>query len=108
MRQRLAKRVELRGRRQFAEDEQVGHFDEVALLGQHLDRVAAVAEDALLAVEERDRAGGRAGVDEALVERDGPGGGPQLRDVDPVFPFGTHDEGQVGRLAVDLQPGGAG
>ena len=46
--------------RQLAADQQVGHLDEVALLGQLLDRDAAVAEDALLAVDERDRARARA------------------------------------------------
>ena len=52
------------------------------LLGELLDRIAAVAEDALVAVEKRDGAGGRAGVDVAFVERDVAGLGPQLGDIE--------------------------
>ena len=48
-------------------DQQVGDLEEVGLLGQLLDGVAAVLEDALLAVDEGDRALARGGVDEAGV-----------------------------------------
>ena len=41
---------------QLAVDEQVGHLEEVRLLRQLLDRVAAVLEDPLVAVDEGDRA----------------------------------------------------
>ena len=65
-----AKLLELLGGGQFAVDQQVGHFGEVAALGDHLDRITAIAEDALFAVEKGDRAAGRAGVGIAFVERD--------------------------------------
>src|SRR5579875_2871675 len=48
--------LEVRGRRQLALDDEVGHLEVVALLGQLLDRVAAVAEDAALAVDVGDGA----------------------------------------------------
>src|SRR5439155_575970 len=53
--------AEVRGGGQLALDDQVGGLEEAALLGQLLDRVAAVAEDAALAVDVADLAlaGGR-------------------------------------------------
>ena len=48
--------IELLLRRQLAPDEEIGDLEEGGVLGELLDRVAAVAEDALLPVEERDRA----------------------------------------------------
>ena len=52
---------------QRAVDEEVGHLEEVGLLRQLLDRVAAVLEDALVAVDERDGRAARGGVHEAGV-----------------------------------------
>ena len=43
----------LRLGRQLAEQDQVGRLEEVAVLGQLLDRVAAVEQDALVAVDDR-------------------------------------------------------
>ena len=54
-------------RRQRAVDEEVGHLEEVGLLRQLLDRVAAVFEDALVAVDEGHRRTARGGVDESGV-----------------------------------------
>src|SRR5665809_21634 len=52
-------------------DEQVGHLEEGGLLGELLDRVAAVLEDPLLAVDEGDRTATGGGVDEAgVVDRE--------------------------------------
>ena len=64
--------AEVRGRGQLALDDQVGGLEEAALLGQLLDRVAAVAEDAALAVDVADLAlaGGR--VEERGVVADDP------------------------------------
>ena len=58
--------------RQVPVDEQVRRLDERRLLGELLDRDAAVAEDALLAVEERDRALRRRRVHERGVDRHEP------------------------------------
>ena len=61
---------QLLGVGQLAVDQQVAGLDEIAPLGEHFDRVAAIAQNALVAVEEGDGAGRRAGVDVALVEGD--------------------------------------
>ena len=94
---------ELGGGRQLAEDQEVGGFDEARALGELLDRVAAVAKDAFFAVDERDLARARAGVGVAAVERDEPGLGAQLRDVDRGLGFGADDGGQLVALAVVTQ-----
>ena len=44
----------LRRRRQFAVEQQVAGLEEVAVLGQLLDRIAAIEQDALVAVDEGD------------------------------------------------------
>ncbi len=84
---------ELGGRRQLAEDQQVGRLDEARPLGELLDGIAAVAQDALLAVDERDLARAGAGVPVAAVERDQAGFGAQLRDVDGRFGLRADDRG---------------
>ena len=60
--------VELLLGRQFPVDQQIADFDEVRLLGELLDRIPAVAQDARVAVDVGDGALGRGGVDEAFVE----------------------------------------
>ena len=45
--------VLLRLGRQLAVEQQVADFEEVAVLGQLLDRVAAMQQDALVAVDDR-------------------------------------------------------
>jgi hypothetical protein len=49
-------RLLLRSGRQLAEQDQVGGFEEVAFLGQLLDRVAPVEQDPLVAVDIGNRA----------------------------------------------------
>ena len=65
---------------QFAVVEQVGHLEVRRVLGQLLDRIAAIAQDAEVAVDEGDgRLGGR-GVEEAgVVEPDARHGLGELR-----------------------------
>ena len=70
--------------RQGAVDQQVGDLEEVGLLGQLLDRVAPVLQDALLAVDVGHGAAARGGVDEAGVVDGQAGlvvGGLDLPDV---------------------------
>ena len=63
--------VVLRLGRQAAMDQQVGDLEEVGLLRQLLDRVAAVLEDPLLAVDEGHGTSTGGGVDEAgVVDRE--------------------------------------
>ena len=52
---------------QLALDDQVGGLEVVAVLGQVLDRIAAIAQDALVAVDEGDLAAARGGVGEGRV-----------------------------------------
>ena len=60
-----------------------------------LDRDAAVAEDAGVAVDEGDRRLARAGVHEAVVERDQPGLRAELRDVDAELVLGAAHDGEL-------------
>ena len=59
--------VELGSGREFAEEQQVGDLEEGGLLGELLDRVAAVAQVAGVAVEFADGAGGAGRVAEGGV-----------------------------------------
>ena len=60
--------VELLGGRQFAEDQKVADLDERRLLGQLLDRVAAVPQNSRIPVDVGDGALGGRRVDETAVE----------------------------------------
>ena len=97
-----AELVSLRLRGQLAVDEEPRRFEErrVLLVGDVVDVVAAVAEDANLAVDERDRRLGGAGVHVAVVECDESGLRAQLRDVDGAFAFGPTHDGELDLLAV--------
>src|SRR3954470_11713858 len=75
-------------------------------LGERLDVVAAVPQNAGVTVDERDRRFGRAGVHVAVIERDQPGLRAQLRDVDRALVLGAPDHGQLDLLAVPDQLGG--
>src|SRR5215471_5361365 len=75
-------------------------------LDELLDRDAAVPQDPGVAVDVRDRRLARTCVDEPVVERDEPGLGPQLRDVDGRFVFAAADSGQLDLLLVVVQDGG--
>jgi len=81
---RVGEGTELVLGRQLAVHEQVTDLDERRVLGQLLDRVATVTQDAGVPVDEADlRRAGR-GVHQAGVERDQPGLGQQLAQADPV------------------------
>src|SRR4029079_16819754 len=71
-----------------------------------LDRDAAVAEDAFLAVDEGDRGLTGTGVGVPVVEGDEPGLGPELRDVHPELVLGTADDREFDLSAVVLEYGG--
>jgi len=65
--------IELLWRGQFAVDQQVARFEEIAFFGELFDGVSTVAENSAIPVEIRDSAARRAGVCVALVEGDVPG-----------------------------------
>jgi hypothetical protein len=62
----------LRVVRQLAEQNQVRRFEEVAVLRQLLDRIAAVEQNALVAVDERDPAAASGGIRQRRVVRHHP------------------------------------
>ena len=94
-------RVVLRLRRQAAVHQQVGDLEEVGLLGELLDRVPAVLEDPLLAVDVGDGAAARGGVDETgVVDRES---GCVLAGLDLSDVGGL--DGAVGDRYVVLLPG---
>ena len=99
----FAKLLELLGGGQFAVNQQVGRFGEIAPLGNHLDRITPVAEDAVLAVQKGDRAAGRAGVGIAFVERDAARGAEQLADIDGPIAFGALHKWQFVLFIVDCE-----
>ena len=82
---------------QLAAHQQVGDLEEGALRSQLLDRVAPVAQDALLAVDEGDRAPARAGVGVAGIEGDEARLVAQLRDVDGALTLGALRRWAAGR-----------
>jgi len=94
---------QLGGGGQLAVDEQVGRLDEVGLLGQVLDGVAAVAEDALFAVDERDLGLAGPGVGITVVEGDVARLVAQLADVDAAFLLGADDDGEDISLSSSLR-----
>ena len=103
----VAELVALVRGRQLAVDQQPRGLEERRVLpvGEVVDVVAAVAEDAGVAVDERDRRLGRAGVHEAVVERDEPGLRAQLRDVDRALVLGAADDRELDLLVVPVQDG---
>jgi hypothetical protein len=70
LRRRSPNSFALHLRRQFAVDRQIGRLDVIALLRELLDRITAMPEDAVVAVEEGDLALAGAGVAVALVKGD--------------------------------------
>ena len=78
-------RVQLRRRRQFAEDDQVGRLQVGAVFGQLVDRIAAVEQDALVPVDVGNPAAARGGVLERRVvghQTEVLGRRPDLAEID--------------------------
>ncbi len=94
---------ELRRRRQLAEDQEVRRLYEARPFGQIFDGIAAIAEDAFLAVDEGDLALAGARVAVAAIECDEPGFGAQLRDIDGRLGFRADNDRHFIALAVVTQ-----
>ena len=90
--------VQLVGGGQLAVDQQVAGLDERRVLGQLVDRVAAVAQDAGVTVDVGDRRRARRGVGETRVEGDEIGGRQQLADVRAGRPLGRLVHRQLQRV----------
>jgi hypothetical protein len=99
---------QLRRARQLLVQQQPHHLDEMALLRELFDRVAGVAQDALLAVQEGDLRQAGAGVAEARVVGDGAGLGAQLANVDGDFTFAADHHRQIDLLVTESEFGGLG
>ncbi len=84
----------LRRRRQFAVEQQVAGLEEVAVLGELLDRIAAIEQDALVAVDIGDLGLAARGRGEAGIVGEDAGLAVELADV---------DDGRADRSVVDRE-----
>ena len=91
---------------QLAVDQQVGDFEERRVLRELLDRVAAVAQDARVAVDIGDGGAAGRGVDVAGVERGVAGSGEQLSDVERRGSLGGGLDRQLLVAAGQVEHGG--
>ena len=97
---------QLRGAGQLAVDQQVADLDERRLLGELVDRNAAVTQDAGVAVDVGDGALASGGVDEAVVERGEAGLGQKRAERNAVVSFGRAHDLQVNLAARVPEFGG--
>ena len=95
--------VLLRLGRQFAVQQQVADFEEVAVLGELVDRVAAMQQDAGVAVDEGDGRFAAGGRGEARVVGEGAGGAIERRDVDHVRPDRAASHLEIVSFAAEFQ-----
>jgi hypothetical protein len=96
----------LLGARQFAVQQQVGDFEERALLGELVDGIAAVEQDALVAVDVGDLGLAAGGRGEAGVVGELAGLGVELGDVDHARADGACHHGEFVRAARGFELGG--
>ncbi len=101
----LGKLLQLGAGRQLAPDKEMGDLDERRLLSQLFDRDAAIAQNALLAIDESNRTLARTRVAVAVVEGDITGLGPEAGDVDGSLLFGPFKRRQGERFSVQFQFG---
>ncbi len=95
----------LRRRRQLAVQQQVAGLQEVAVLGDLLDRHAAVEQDARVAVDVGDLGLAGAGRGEAGVVGEHAGLGVELADVDHLGPDGAVVDREAVFLVADRKLG---
>ncbi len=89
---------------QLAIEQQVAGFQVVGFLGQLLDRIATMQQDALVTVDVGDLGFARGGGHEARIEGEVTRGGPQASYIYNVRPYGTGINGQFdGGGALDDQ-----
>jgi hypothetical protein len=91
--------------RQLAVQDQIGDLEEVTLLGQVLDRVAAMQKDALVAVDIGDLRLAAAGRGVARIVGEVAGVVVELADVDDAGTDRTFDDRQLDGLAVGVGEG---
>ncbi len=91
----------LRLGRQLAVEQQVAGFEEVAVFRQLLDRIAAVFENAGVAVDIGDLGLAAAGGGEAGIVGEHSGLGVELGDVDDIGPDGAAQNREIVGLVAD-------
>ena len=104
--QEVAENLPLFLARQFAVDDEVGGLDEIAVPGELVDRITAVAQDAVVAIQEGDGALARAGVAVALVVKNIAGVLAEVAGVDGVLALRPRHHGTGDFLIVELEEGG--
>ena len=87
---------------QLAVQEQVADFQEARLLGELLDRVATVEQDAGVTIDVGDLAFAAGGRGEARVQREHARLGVHLADVDHIGTDRAAVDGQFDRLAIGM------
>ena len=92
----------LRGR-QFAVEQQITGFEKVAVLRQVIDRIAAIEQNALVAVDIGDLGFAAAGRREAWVVGEDAGFGVELADVDDFGADGPLVNREGVTLVADFQ-----
>ena len=101
--------VEIRllgGGRQLSVEQQVAGLEEVAVLGELIDRVAAIEQDALVAVDIGDLRLGCCGRGKAGIVGEHPGLAIELGDVDDARADGAFFYRQFHGLVVDCECAG--
>ena len=76
----------LRGGRQFAVEQEIAGLEKIAVLGELLDRIAAIEEDALVAVDEGDLGFAGRGRGEARIVGEAAGLAVERGDIDDLRP----------------------
>ena len=104
-RNRPAELFEFLAVRQFTIQQEIADFHEVGLLGQLTDRVTAVKQNALIAIDER-QAGlaTRRGL-EARIECEHVRLAVERADIEDVWPLGALQHGKLMGLALQVQLG---
>jgi hypothetical protein len=96
----------LGGGRQFAVEQQVTGLEEIAVLGQIVDRIAAIEQNALVAVDIGNLGFAGAGRGETRIVGEDAGLGVQLRDVDHLGTDGPVVDRKVIVLVAEFQRAG--
>ena len=92
--------------RQFAFQQQIGDLDEVRILRELVDRIAAIEQDALVAVDEGDFRFAAGGGGVAGVESEGAGLFVEGSDIDHIRPVGRLENRQIRGFPTDGEAGG--
>jgi hypothetical protein len=93
----------LRGGRQLSVEQEIAGLQEVAMLGELLDRIAAIFEDAGVAIDVGDLGLAACGRREAGIVGEHPGLAVQLADVDHVRADGAAQNREIVVLVADGQ-----